>query len=163
MCSVLNKYNQTGKMFDIVKFCQSRANAPSYSKVATGGNDPSISKSMRYSQYIKSATPSKKIILPPDYVNLSVAYIFSFASSISKDLSNTNVSQQTEDFINGTLNANDYLNNLKFYFDYNVNNMLNGLYPLLPIEKATYLKTYANIILPFGSIYPKARTFKFLK
>jgi len=52
----------------IAKYCQSKQSASNvgYLKAATGGNDPSISKSMRYSQYVRN-TKSKSIIIqkPP--------------------------------------------------------------------------------------------------
>ena len=45
-------------MFDIVKKCHENKCAPvNYSKVVTSGNDPTITKSMRYSQYISTAKP----------------------------------------------------------------------------------------------------------
>ena len=52
-------------MFDIVRSCelqkqqkqQNLCGPVNYSKLVTGGNDPSISKAMRYSQYVQNAKP----------------------------------------------------------------------------------------------------------
>jgi hypothetical protein len=67
----------TNTMFDIVKFCQKHpgsaqnngvnsCTAIQYSKVVTSGNDPSMSKSMRYSQLVKNAKPNTVINYTPD-------------------------------------------------------------------------------------------------
>ena len=59
------------KMFDINKWCENkRTAAPSnvtYSKVVTGGNNPTITKAMRYSQYIRSTRRSN--VKYGDYIN----------------------------------------------------------------------------------------------
>ena len=40
-------------MFDIVKWCENRnAIGTHYSRLKTAGNDPSVSKKMRYSQFV---------------------------------------------------------------------------------------------------------------
>ena len=49
-------------MFDITRACelqkQQNTCAPvNYNKMVTSGNDPSITKAMRYSQYVKNASP----------------------------------------------------------------------------------------------------------
>ena len=49
-------------MFDITRACalqkQQNTCAPvNYNKMVTGGNDPSITKAMQYSQYVKNASP----------------------------------------------------------------------------------------------------------
>jgi hypothetical protein len=51
------------RMFDILQWCADNkgrhaidANVQ-YEKQATGGNDPSITKAMRYSQYVRNAKP----------------------------------------------------------------------------------------------------------
>lgn len=46
-------------MYDIVKICKTKKECAEveYLKVATGGNDPTISKAMRYSQYVQTQTP----------------------------------------------------------------------------------------------------------
>jgi phospholipase/lecithinase/hemolysin len=49
-------------MFDITRACelqnQQNSCAPvNYNKVVTGGNDPSITKAMRYSQYVRNSKP----------------------------------------------------------------------------------------------------------
>ena len=43
-------------MFNIAKFCKEQKDCANveYFKVATAGNDPSISKAMRYSQYVNT-------------------------------------------------------------------------------------------------------------
>lgn len=44
--------------FSITKFCEKKTCQTSgYSKVVTAGNDPTISKKMRFSQYIRSVKP----------------------------------------------------------------------------------------------------------
>ena len=49
-------------MFDITKACalqheQNMCAPVNYSKFATGGNDPSITKAMQYSQYVRNSKP----------------------------------------------------------------------------------------------------------
>jgi hypothetical protein len=46
-------------MYDIVRTCEQQriANMSHYSKNVTGGNDPSITKPVRYRQYIQNAKP----------------------------------------------------------------------------------------------------------
>jgi len=46
-------------MYDIVKVCKTKKECAEveYLKVATGGNDPSISRAMRYSQYMQTQKP----------------------------------------------------------------------------------------------------------
>ena len=51
------------RMFDILQWCadnkgrQALDTNVQYEKQATGGNDPSITKAMRYSQYVRNAKP----------------------------------------------------------------------------------------------------------
>ena len=47
------------KIFDIGKFCQDKKCQQNirYNRLKTGGNDPSMSAAMRYSQYIRSIKP----------------------------------------------------------------------------------------------------------
>lgn len=51
MQNIMNRTN------DIAKYCacQKTMQQAQYSKVATGGNDPSISQKMRYSQYLRQS------------------------------------------------------------------------------------------------------------
>jgi hypothetical protein len=44
-------------MFNIIKYCQQQSNIVSYNKIATSTNNPTISKRMRYAEYIRTATP----------------------------------------------------------------------------------------------------------
>lgn len=46
-------------MFDIVRYCQQKEceRQIRYKQMATGGNDPTITNKMRYSQYVKNAKP----------------------------------------------------------------------------------------------------------
>jgi 4-aminobutyrate aminotransferase-like enzyme len=50
-------------MFDILQWCADNRGRQAldanvqYEKQATGGNDPSITKAMRYSQYVRNAKP----------------------------------------------------------------------------------------------------------
>lgn len=47
------------KMFDIVRYCQQKEceRQIRYKQMATGGNDPTITNKIRYSQYVKNAKP----------------------------------------------------------------------------------------------------------
>jgi hypothetical protein len=51
------------RTFDILKWCADNRGRQAldanvqYEKQATGGNDPSITKAMRYSQYVRNAKP----------------------------------------------------------------------------------------------------------
>jgi hypothetical protein len=54
-------------MFNIVSWCNQPA--PSYSKLTTFTNDPSITQKMRYSQYVKSTKfKPTRITYPIPYV-----------------------------------------------------------------------------------------------
>ena len=48
-------------MNNIIDYCRRQPAASDYTKIKTANNDPSISKKMRYSQYIKTAR-TKKVI-----------------------------------------------------------------------------------------------------
>ena len=55
--------------FDIKKFCEGNS-CPrvSYNKVVTGGNDPTMSTKMRYSQYVQSQkTRNVSTIIPTTF------------------------------------------------------------------------------------------------
>lgn len=46
--------------FDILKWCANRRVQDTnvqYAKQTTGGNDPSITKAMRYAQYVRNSKP----------------------------------------------------------------------------------------------------------
>ena len=51
------------RKFDILQWCADNRGRQAldanvqYAKKATGGNDPSITKAMRYSQYVRNAKP----------------------------------------------------------------------------------------------------------
>ena len=51
------------RMFDILQWCADNKGRQAldanvqYAKQATGGNDPSITKAMRYAQYVRNAKP----------------------------------------------------------------------------------------------------------
>ena len=47
------------RMFSIIKFCQEKEcqRQIEYKQLKTGGNDPSISNKMRYSQYVQHTKP----------------------------------------------------------------------------------------------------------
>lgn len=73
------------------KYC----NNIKYSKLVTAGNDPNISKSMRYSQYISTTKGTYKRMIPIDYVsqtNLFIEqYILQNGANININLGNLNV------------------------------------------------------------------------
>ena len=54
-----NAMNNMQKYCEIKKVC----GKPDYLKVASSGNDPSISKAMRYSQYVRSGKTNKPVII----------------------------------------------------------------------------------------------------
>lgn len=68
--------------FDINKFCngeKAKCNNVGYNRVVTSTNDPSISKKLRYSQYIRT-TRVKTIrtpgAMPPPVSNIRPLYMF---------------------------------------------------------------------------------------
>lgn len=44
-------------LFDIGKFCENKCQPAGYNQVITGGNDPTKSTNMRFSEYIRSVKP----------------------------------------------------------------------------------------------------------
>ena len=46
-------------MNNIIDYCRRQPDPSDYAKIKTANNDPSISKKMRYSQYIKTARTKK--------------------------------------------------------------------------------------------------------
>lgn len=64
----------TGNRFDIKKFCEGNKVSNSctpinYNKVATGGNDPTMSTKMRYAQYVRGQKTRAVVnIVPSTFV-----------------------------------------------------------------------------------------------
>ena len=50
-------------MFDIDKFCNQNV---TYKKMVTESNDPSISRKMRYSQYVQTTKPRTSVTIAED-------------------------------------------------------------------------------------------------
>ena len=72
-------------MFDITKFCQGEkatCNNIGYNNLVTGSNDPSITKSMRYSQYLRSKGFKPVNHTPPPTVQELIQTITTFAISV---------------------------------------------------------------------------------
>ena len=157
--------NKSGQMFDIVKFCENKKNCATvqYSKVVTGGNDPSMSTKMKYSQYVNKAKPKMVQLFSGDYISNVNLFIQTYANKIHINISTSNYEQQTIDFVNGHLNANQYYDFIKLLFPNNLVDVLNGIYPLLPLPKSFYLKRYADIVLPFGNVMPYFRQYSFIR
>lgn len=59
--SSCNKFNNLSKMCD----CLNGEKLIQYNKLKTGGNDPSISKAMRYATYVRT-TKSASLIMKPN-------------------------------------------------------------------------------------------------
>jgi hypothetical protein len=229
-----------------IKYCNKIKH--SKKKLVTAGNDPSISKRMRYSQYVNKAIPSRLASIPIDHIretNLFIEkYILLHNKEIAINLDNFNIFIQqyhikknvytiienindvdtieflkgeydndtlikelnvwfnqykndnganiniknfntfvfnlneillqysldspivdmyiqnmTTNFIKGLITVDIYYNYLSKVFmnankDY-LSGLLIGILPLMPIEKAFYLKSFANIINPYGSIWPR--------
>jgi len=61
-------------VFDIIKFCSDKpCEKAAYAKIVTGGNDPSISKAMRYSQNLKTSRSGSvlyKVRIPDPPINV---------------------------------------------------------------------------------------------
>lgn len=152
-------------MNNIVKYChnQKLCGNINYSKVATGGNNPTITKSMKYAQYVRTVVPTKPKLIKKDYIGQSIQYIEIFASNFNINLTNSKYVEQTIDFINGNHTTSyQFFEFLKRVFSKNLPSLLAGLYPVLPLEKASYLKRYADIILPYGDIMPHFRNYSFI-
>jgi hypothetical protein len=223
-------------MDNITKYCQNRP-IVKYSKLVTGGNDPSISTRMRYSQYVKNTKSARLVSVPIDYVkqtNLFIEQYILLHNNININLDNFNIFIQqyelkknlntninindynelidqmnkwfqdykningnnvnitnfnlfvnsfnlfiqqfmqfygiyinidvlyiedmTTNFINGLVNNEVYYNFLNRVF-INIDNnylseLLNGILPLIPFNKAFYLKRQMQIVYPYGSIWP---------
>jgi hypothetical protein len=208
-----------------------------YTKLVTGGNDPTLSKRMRYSQYVNNTRPARLVSTPVKYVNQANLFIekyillhnnitinldnfikfvqqyqlkksldiyfniddfnnlidimntwiqeykknngvnisinkfnlfiddlnqvlqqFSENNGIYIIIDNLYIENMTTKFINNNITDEVYYNYLnKIFINLDKNNLselLNGILPLLPREKAFYLKRYVEKVDPFGSIWP---------
>jgi hypothetical protein len=70
----------TSSRFDIKKFCEGNS-CPrvSYNKVATGGNDPTMSTKMRYAQYVRGQKTRAVVnIVPSTFVVNKTAPYYRF-------------------------------------------------------------------------------------
>jgi hypothetical protein len=234
-------------MKKILNCCKNKVK---YSKVVTAGNDPSITKRMRYSQYINNTKTFHLVSTPINYINQTNLFIEQYISkyntnininldnfyifvqqyylkrnvnTIIEDINNIVKIEETKDFykdiddavfikelndwfnqyktdngvninienfntfvlnlnmilqqysedsniinmylydmttnfLNGLINGDVYYNYLSRVFinldkDY-LSGLLAGMLPLMPIEKAFYLKSYMRIVDPRGSIWP---------
>ena len=67
-------------MFNITKFCQNKnqdCKPINYSKIVTGGNDPSTSRAVRYSQLARNSTYKKTYVtLNPNSILMNPPSIF---------------------------------------------------------------------------------------
>jgi hypothetical protein len=85
------------------------------------------------------------------YMNIDVLYI----------------EDMTTNFINGLVTNEVYYNFLNRVFINLDNNylseLINGILPLMPINKAFYLKRYIQIVNPYGSIWPHYNSNKPIK
>lgn len=73
--------------FSITKFCQNKCQPTAYKKVATAGNDPTISTKMRYSQYIRSVKPRTVTIEDQDKFKFDTTQLpiyFAFGNTVDK-------------------------------------------------------------------------------
>ena len=73
------------------------------------------------------------------------------------------IEAQTANFLIGKSTAQSYFETLRSIFSKNLNydylpDVLKGMYELMPIDKGFYLKRYADLILPTGSVFPQGRT-----
>jgi hypothetical protein len=134
-----------------------------YSNLVTGGNNPAITKRMLYSQYVTSKKPHLVKSAPIQYIiNLNL-FIEKYSLENKINISGARLDQQTTNFIAGKITAENYFRTLRslftdrLSFDY-LPKLLDGMYPLMPIDKRFYLKSYADLIIPFGNIYPQVQT-----
>lgn len=77
---------------------------------------------------------------------------------INMIIDNLYIEDMTTNFINGLITNEVYYNFLNKVFinvDHNyLSELLFGILPLMPIDKAFYLKRYVQIVDPYGSIWP---------
>jgi hypothetical protein len=133
-----------------------------YSNLVTAGNNPKITKRMLYSQYVTKTRPHLVQSAPIQYINVVNLFIekYSFANNIT--IVGTDIETQTANFIAGTITAQIYFELLRKVFSANLDydhlpNIVNGIYPLMPPNKGFYLKHYADLIIPLGSVYPRTQ------
>jgi hypothetical protein len=133
-----------------------------YSNLVTSGNNPKITKRMLYSQYVTKSKPHLVQSAPIEYINNVNLFIekYSFLNNIT--IVGTDIDIKTMNFIAGTITAQTYFEFLRSIFSANINydhlpNIINGIYPLMPTNKGFYLKHYADIIVPLGSVYPRSQ------
>jgi len=98
-------------------------------------------------------------------VNINIFFLFlynlnAFLQQYSENPNtfDLNIDVVTANFIKGSITAEFYYTYLSNIFinsndDY-LSGLINGMLPLLPTEKAYYLKNYAIIVNPYGSIWP---------
>jgi uncharacterized protein (DUF1697 family) len=223
-------------MNNIIKYCQ---NIPlvKYSKLVTGGNDPTITTRMKYSKYVNNSRPSRLVSVPINYTNQTNLFIeqyillhnnininldnftkfvqqyqlrkninvnfsiddynalvntlnlwvqeykdingvnininnynyfidslngilqqFSQENGVDIIIDNLYIENMTTNFINNKLTDEVYYNFLnKIFINFEKNylsELLTGILPLMPTNKAFYLKRYIQIVDPYGSIWP---------
>ena len=80
------------EMKNILNCCNNKVK---YSKIVTAGNDPSISKRMRYSQYVNNTKTTRLVPTPINYVNqvnvFISQYISKYNTKIKINLDNFNI------------------------------------------------------------------------
>ena len=61
-------------MFNINEYCKKKTclEKVEYNKVATGGNNPKLSKAMRYAEYIRNAKPKTSSFTDQQLVNKGI-------------------------------------------------------------------------------------------
>jgi hypothetical protein len=155
----------TNRDFDKQCMIQKVCGKVEYSKVVTSGNDPSITKRKLYSQYVTSKKPHIVRSAPIQYINVLNLFIEQFAFTNNIDMTGSDIEMQTANFLIGKSTAQSYFELLRSIFSNNLNydylpDVLNGMYPLMPNDKGFYLKRYADLIVPTGSVYPHGRTQK---
>ena len=73
--------------FSITKFCQNKCQPTAYKKVATAGNDPSITTKMRYSQYIRTVKPRRITVEDQDKFKFNTQQLpiyFAFGNTVDR-------------------------------------------------------------------------------
>jgi hypothetical protein len=149
---------------DFVKQCMLKKVCPpvAYSQVVTGGNNPTITKRMLYSQYVNKSKPHLVRSAPIQYVNNVSLFIEKYAFANNVVIVGYDIERQTANFLIGKITAQSYFETLRSIFSKNLNydylpDVLQGMYPLMPTDKGFYLKRYADLILPTGSVYSHGR------
>lgn len=107
-------------MFDINKFCANNAGAREaniqYLKKTTAGNDPSISKAMRYSQYIRTTKMRVGVALQTNVnlenITLLQQFIYGDVASVNSLLDRIDINAYDEYNWNALSHAS-YTNNIE--------------------------------------------------